>query len=266
MTVETVYIARHGFRLNWVNTNWKSETGMPRDPPLAAFGLDQAKELAAHFLSMPEDERPTAIYSSPYYRCLQTSEPVSRALGVPIFIEHGLSEWYSTVKANTGLHPRPESAESLKRYFSTIDTTHHSIYYPSRKGESVSGLHERTNEFMDALLPYVSETTGAKRILLVSHAATCITMCKYFSGDADLPLRYGCCTLSEARRAGDGKGWVLKRAGDGTFMAKGVQRDWGLEDVVMDGDEVIHEPGEGDTSEEDHPVGLVLPRQSNSNL
>ena len=41
-------------------------TGLPRDPPLAAFGHTQAQELADYFLSLPEEERPTAIFSSPY--------------------------------------------------------------------------------------------------------------------------------------------------------------------------------------------------------
>ncbi|KAG8961293.1 hypothetical protein FRC03_005551 [Tulasnella sp. 419] len=87
--LETVYIARHGFRLNWVTTNWTSATGLPRDPPLASYGVDQAKELANYFLSLPEDQRPTAIYSSPYYRCLQTAAPTAAALKLPLYVEHG---------------------------------------------------------------------------------------------------------------------------------------------------------------------------------
>ena len=41
-------------------------SGLPRDPPLAAYGLTQAQELAEYFLSLPEDQRPTIILSSPY--------------------------------------------------------------------------------------------------------------------------------------------------------------------------------------------------------
>lgn len=59
-----------------------SKTGLARDPPLAAFGevsapvnfcvtmfnnsQSQAKELAQYFLTMPEEQRPSAIFSSPY--------------------------------------------------------------------------------------------------------------------------------------------------------------------------------------------------------
>jgi transcription factor C subunit 7 len=80
-------------------------------PPSAlttAFFKAQAKEVADYFLSLPEDQRPTAIFSSPYCemqaeycpytlpmtsdlpdRCLQTSKPTSIALGLPIYAEHG---------------------------------------------------------------------------------------------------------------------------------------------------------------------------------
>ncbi|KAG5733097.1 hypothetical protein E4T56_gene14020, partial [Termitomyces sp. T112] len=112
--LEKIYIARHGYRLNWLTSNWQSKTGLARDPPLAAFGETQAQELGEYFLSLPKDERPTAIFSSPFYRCLQTAKPVSSALGLPIYVEHGLAEWYSPVAPGTGLHPRPGSAESLK--------------------------------------------------------------------------------------------------------------------------------------------------------
>ena len=52
-------------------------TGLPRDPPLADFGLTQAEELAQFFLSLPEEERPTAIFSSPY---CETAYPVATEL------------------------------------------------------------------------------------------------------------------------------------------------------------------------------------------
>lgn len=103
-------------------------TGLPRDPPLAAFGevglshmglktyfdlavytQTQAQEVADYFRALPVEERPTAIFSSPFgqymlflshthielyrlhfkARCLQTSKPIAKALKLPIFVEHG---------------------------------------------------------------------------------------------------------------------------------------------------------------------------------
>lgn len=59
-----LFIVRHGFRLNWVNSYWKSETGLARDPPLAAYGVEQVQQLAEYLASI--ENRPTLIFSSPY--------------------------------------------------------------------------------------------------------------------------------------------------------------------------------------------------------
>lgn len=87
MTIKTIYLARHGFRLSWVRrvgasplparcpanarsrlgqetTIWNAPTNTPRDPPLSAHGVDQAKELAMWFAALPAPERPQRIISS----------------------------------------------------------------------------------------------------------------------------------------------------------------------------------------------------------
>ncbi|KAH9849802.1 histidine phosphatase superfamily [Lenzites betulinus] len=266
MTIETIYIARHGFRMNWVTDDWKSVTGLPRDPPLAPFGVDQAHELGDYFLSLPEDQRPTIILSSPYYRCLQTSVPTAQKLGLPLYVEHGLSEWYSPVTPNTGLHPRPAPAAKLQTYFPEIDHSWQSIYYPSRKGEDVTGVHDRVNGVMRALVPYIERRfDGAhKRILLVSHAATVIALTRELIADRDLPLRVSCCTVTELQRApGETRavgGWQPKRLADGSHLKDGPLRDWGFEDIqtVRDG-EVVTDAGQPGTEDElDEPVGLQV--------
>ncbi|KAJ3544948.1 hypothetical protein NM688_g5686 [Phlebia brevispora] len=264
--IETIYIARHGYRMNWVTTAWKSETGLPRDPPLAAFGHTQAKELADFFLSLPEEERPTAIFSSPYYRCLQTSKPVSEALNLPIYTEHGLCEWYSPVQPGTGLHPRPAQATTLRQWFPEIDPSWKSIWYPSRKGEDVDECHDRTAGFLEAFVPEVEQRFGQqhKRILLVSHAATIIALNHSLLGDRQIPMRIGCCSLSVMKRKESAPkiegGWVALKIGDGSHMKEGATREWSFDDVVIQDGKVIEHPGEpGTENEDDHPVGLQLP-------
>lgn len=51
----------------------KSPTGIPTDPPLTSKGVQQSKELADYLSTIhpPVD----VIYSSPFYRCLQTLKP-----------------------------------------------------------------------------------------------------------------------------------------------------------------------------------------------
>ncbi|KAH8102625.1 phosphoglycerate mutase-like protein [Cristinia sonorae] len=263
--VETIYIARHGYRLNWDTTSWKSVTGLPRDPPLAAFGVTQAEELAAHFASLPKVERPTAIFSSPYYRCVQTSKPVSKALGVPIFVEHGLSEWYSPAAPRTGLHPRPGSPTSLRKYFTEIDDSWQPIYYPSRKGEDVEQCHHRAGQCVKAIVEDLERRFPGKhqRILLVSHAATIIAVVRELVGDRDLPLRPGCCSLTKLERkagvVGVLGGWEPKLLVDGSHMAGGSTRDWGFEDIVIDRGHVVNDSGQPGSEEDvDEPVGLQV--------
>ncbi|KAF7791896.1 hypothetical protein EIP86_002920 [Pleurotus ostreatoroseus] len=266
MTIETIYVARHGYRMNWVTTAWKSETGLPRDPPLAAFGHTQAQELADYFLSLPEEERPTAIFSSPYYRCLQTSKPISIALNVPIYAEHGLCEWYSHVKPGTGLHPRPAQPAVLRQWFPEIDAAWQPIYYPSRKGEDIAECHDRTAAFLSALVPEVERRFAGrhKRILLVSHAATIIALNHELLGDREVPMRIGCCSLTEMRRKEEAEkvvgGWAPVRVGDGSHMKEGSTREWGFEDVMVKDGQVVDDAGQpGTENEEDYPVGLQLP-------
>jgi transcription factor C subunit 7 len=56
----------------------KTPTGIPTDPPLTAKGVEQSKELAEYLCNMePPIER---IYSSPFYRCLQTLKPTTDRL------------------------------------------------------------------------------------------------------------------------------------------------------------------------------------------
>lgn len=65
-------------------------TGTPEDSPLSVYGLQQADELAT-FLLAQQDPPIEAVFSSPYYRCLQTIEPFSKAANLPIHIEPGFS-------------------------------------------------------------------------------------------------------------------------------------------------------------------------------
>ncbi|KAF9229330.1 phosphoglycerate mutase-like protein [Gyrodon lividus] len=251
--IETIYIARHGFRSNWVDSNWKNLTGLPRDPPLAAYGEAQAIELAKYFESLPEDKQPTAIFSSPYYRCLQTSKPVAEHLSLPIYVEHGISEWYSPVAPGTGLFPRPKSAIDLQALLHEIspswrsvkiDPSWRSVWIPPRKGEDIEEIHARMVGFLKCLIDHVetrSDMNHHKNVLLVSHAATTIALCRGLLAQPDMPLRVGCCTVSQFSRKHDAAGVPGACQWDAILLASSAHlsnqeslRDWGFEDIVTD--------------------------------
>ncbi|KAG8833068.1 hypothetical protein FRC17_000073 [Serendipita sp. 399] len=273
-------IARYqGFRLNWQTTIWhvyrmvvqseshpsdrKSPTGYPRDPPLAGYGEEQAAELAAYFASLPESERPTAVYSSQYYRCLQTAKPTAVTLGIPIFVEPGIQEWYSNVRTGTGLHPRPVSAQDLLPYFDMIDPKWTPTFLVTRRGESVPDLYRRGEEFLRAFIARIDQVGyggGHERVLLVSHAATVICLAQALLGDEEVgkTLRVGCCTLSTFDRKGSdkdaliGKGmWEARgELARGDFMRNGIERDWGMVDIELKDGVVIDDDGVPGTEQE----------------
>ncbi|KAF8591885.1 phosphoglycerate mutase-like protein [Ramaria rubella] len=267
--IEKIYIARHGFRLNWITTLWESPTGTPRDPPLSGYGEKQAKELADYFISLPLDDRPTAIFSSPYYRCLQTSTPVATALNLPVYVENGLSEWYSPVVPGTGLHPIPPPAESLATSLPSLRidaSAWKPTWIPSRKGESVEQVHDRCQGFLRAFVSRVEQLSVGKhtRILLVSHAATVIALTRELLGDRTLPLRIACCSLTTLVRQPEDIAqavgvWQPRGLAEGHFMQGGLERDWGFEDIELRRNEVVEDPGvpgtEGDVEEN---VGLQM--------
>ncbi|MCJ1430589.1 hypothetical protein MMC29_008507, partial [Sticta canariensis] len=88
MVVTTIYLTRHGFRVNWTlnpatgtyYANIPSPTNIPSDPPLAAYGVQQSHQLATA-LAKIENPQITQVYSSPFYRCLQTIQPFIDKLG-----------------------------------------------------------------------------------------------------------------------------------------------------------------------------------------
>lgn len=99
--------------------------------------------------------------------------------------------------------------------------------------------HDRTEGFLQALIPEVEKRfdNQHKRILLVSHAATIIALSRTLAGDRQLPLRVGCCSLTEFHRQHAGEspleGWETVRLADGSPLKDGSTRDWGFEDIVV---------------------------------
>lgn len=153
--------------------------------------------------------------------------------------DSGLSEWYSPVKEGTGLHPRPASAEALKSYFSQIDPTWSSVWYPSRKGETVEGAHGRATGFLQEFHSKLEQRQPGKHkhVLFVSHAATVITVTRELTGDRELPLRVGCCSLTELKLKDESMGIIgsygaIKLA-SGDHLDGGASRDWGFEDIII---------------------------------
>jgi len=234
--IETLYITRHGFRSSWTTGDRSN-----RDDPLSDLGLTQAQDLATYLGSLADNKRPTAIFSSPYHRCLQTSRAISIALGIPIYVDHWISEWYSDLTANKRVkQPEPPSADVLHGEFPEIDANAwSSLWYPPSHGENVAQITERMGTFLAKFIPAV-ETTFApekhERVLLVTHAAPVIALVRNLlhenEAESKTYCKPGCCSVTEFERNPDPEAsltWLPKRIGDSTHV-RGDVREWGFED------------------------------------
>ncbi|KAJ5091265.1 hypothetical protein NUU61_006135 [Penicillium alfredii] len=180
MPLDTIYLTRHGHRLNWTidlrtgtyKPQFPTPTGNPADPALTSHGVRQSHELAAHIGSADFNPKPFRVYSSPFYRCLQTIQPsvetlkkqhqertgggdvaesggvglVDRHAELNVRLENGLGEWFGpTTFFNHPSHPTPST---MHTHFPTLlppspETLYTPLLLPSTRGETIAQLHNR---------------------------------------------------------------------------------------------------------------------------
>ncbi|KAK8088057.1 hypothetical protein PG997_003018 [Apiospora hydei] len=177
----------------------RSPTGLPTDPPLTAYGVDQANDLARHLLQVdpPIDQ----VYSSPYYRCLQTISPFVARLkeGATAPASDGRHPQPPSIAPSPGpggsggeggrgqveesatLRPRPLSELTALFPNSAIDAGYTSRVVPPRHGESIAQLHERAAAAIAAIVEQ-SDREGARAIVLNTHAAVMIALGRVLTG------------------------------------------------------------------------------------
>jgi len=121
------------------------------------------------------------VYSSVYYRCLQTVEPfVRKRTGLKVRGETGLGEWYGAANFE---HPIPAPLEELGSHFpSILDHDYHPVLVPTRNGEGVDELHDRVAATMETLIAEC-DRDGIRTALLCSHAAVVIALGRILTGN-----------------------------------------------------------------------------------
>ncbi|KAI4174021.1 MAG: hypothetical protein LQ343_002584 [Gyalolechia ehrenbergii] len=192
MAVKTIYLTRHAFRGSYTlnastgeyHTNSPSPTNIPNDPPLAAYGVQQSRELATALAKL--DPSIDFIYSSPFYRCLQTIEPAVQTLSgiVTVRVDNGIGEFYGSAPFH---HPLPASLRLLSTEFFPslrIDPSYTPSLVPSTSGETIAQLHDRVAYALNHIIASVdAESEGRDTaILICTHAATLIAIGRCLTG------------------------------------------------------------------------------------
>ncbi|ODV79063.1 transcription factor TFIIIC, tau55 subunit [Suhomyces tanzawaensis NRRL Y-17324] len=239
MALKRIYISRHGYRANWLpEPHPPNPTGIDSDPPLAPHGVDQAKQLAAYLTSLPDNEKPQFILSSPFYRCVETGRPIAEMLSLSIALERGVGEWY---KKNRKIIPEPADYNRLRSFFNNVlveesfwprDDTVGVI--PNLSGESEEEIFQRAEEFWVKFIPvFESRFPEFENVLIITHAATKIALglsllklkgVRDYLDDNKTTLRAGACSLDLYRRAG--LNWELKMNGNCDFLTEGEEMNW----------------------------------------
>lgn len=136
------------------------------DMPLSQLGEAQAQALGDHLAQLPEDERPTAVFASPYGRAATTArEALSRAgLDVPISIDERLRERelgiFDGVTGRGIEHTHPEEAER-RRWLGKF-------YYRPPSGESWADVALRVRQY---LLTISVQPDPPERVWVFTHQA-----------------------------------------------------------------------------------------------
>ncbi|KAK6461001.1 histidine phosphatase superfamily [Scheffersomyces coipomensis] len=249
MTLKTIYIARHGYRSNWLpEPHPPNPTGIDSDPPLAPHGVDQAKQLAAYLHSLPSIEQPQFIISSPFYRCVETCQPIAQILSLSVVIERGVGEWY---RKGRKVIPSPANYDTLHRFFKDVlveesewprDETIGII--PSLSGETPEEIFDRASLFWKKFFPiFENKYPHIESILIVTHAATKIALGTSLLGlstvydsidEHGTKPRAGACSLDKYIKSNSNQ-WENVMNGNCEFLLKGEEMHWDFSITVEAG-------------------------------
>jgi broad specificity phosphatase PhoE len=202
---QTIWIARHGNRHDFVDLEWFNTASRPYDPPLAEDGIIQAQDLGRRL----QTEKISHIFSSPFLRTIQTASQVAEILDLPIKLEPGLSEWLNPEWM--GHAPQLHSPEILKKNYPRIDWSYTSCVIPQypERGEV---MQQRTAETARQLA-----TRFSNNILIIGHGASVLgTTVGLVGGDPKINASF-CCLVKIVR---DGDRWKLELAGDTSHLSR----------------------------------------------
>ncbi|MGK7883706.1 MAG: histidine phosphatase family protein [Crocosphaera sp.] len=202
---QTVWIARHGNRLDFVKPKWFNTAKRRYDPPLSEDGFIQAKQLGKCL----QKENISHIFASPFLRTIQTASEVAKILDLPIKLEAGIGEWHNPnwMSENPETHPR----ELLEKDYPHIDWNYSSYLVPKYPETEVT-MMKRMAQVADKLVSNYSQ-----EILLVGHGASVIGLTQALTKETPT-FKASLCCLVKLVKINDK--WDIELGGDTSHLGK----------------------------------------------
>ncbi|MEA5535771.1 histidine phosphatase family protein [Crocosphaera sp. XPORK-15E] len=202
---QTVWIARHGNRLDFVNPEWFNTAVRRYDPPLSEDGVIQAQQLGKRLQS----EKIAHIFASPFLRTIQTANQVAEMLDLPIKLEAGLGEWHNPewMSENPEIQPR----ELLEKDYPRIDWNYSSYLVPEYP-ENKTTMMMRMAKIVKQLV-----TNHSEDILLIGHGASVIGTTQGLI-PKNPPFKASLCCLVKIVK--EGNNWQIKLQGDTSHLTE----------------------------------------------
>ena len=188
---QTVWIARHGNRIDFVNPDWFLTAEHRYDPHLSEDGHVQAKQLANRLKGAGISH----IFASPFLRTVQTANHAAEALDLSIKLEWGLCEWLN-YEWMTEM-PETESVAALSQRFPRIDASYKGgvASYP----ETAEACLKRAGETAKRLAAEFPED-----MLFVGHGASVLGTANGLANVAQTEINaYLCCLVKVVRAEGE---------------------------------------------------------------
>lgn len=202
---QTIWIARHGNRLDFVNPEWFNRAERRYDPPLSADGIIQAQQLGKRLKSKSINH----IFASPFLRAIQTANEVAKVTDLSIKIEHGLGEWHNPewMTEIPQTHPR----ELLEREYPLIDWSYTSRIFPQYP-ETEAMMMQRTAKTAQHLV-----REYADNILLVGHGASVLgSTWGLVAGNPEINASL-CCLVKLVK---ENNNWKMELNGDTSHLTQ----------------------------------------------
>ena len=196
----SVFLTRHGQRIDAVVKDWKLLPGCPGSLYLSPHGIEQARALARRLAG----EQIGRIFASPFYRTVQTANVIAELLDAPVCIERGVCEFLQPrYFPGPMVVPLPEE---LAKTFKKVDLSYRSMMDP-QPPETQEDCHRRAGQAVARLV-----AACADDFLVVSHGQPIRGMVYELLGASPELNASVECGLTQLVYAPEG--WRLKHNGD----------------------------------------------------